>query len=181
MNIRQEPEGYGKTLLRVQEIICENPGITQAEIARRLGISKQAVNQAIKRLRKYGTIQFSGIARQPKDREQLAFTVDRQLDIVAQLAQVNQQAWELVEQLWPKEGHVLMPWKASALVRALAEIRSQLELQAKLLQMLCDLKAVQEFQEEVLAVITEVNQDVAREIRRRLAERRALRTAVRFN
>jgi len=66
-------------------------------------------------------------------------------------------------------------------LKAMAEIRGQLKLQLEIFQTLYDLKAVEEFQEEVLNAIGEESQDVRARIIKRLCERRAVRAAVKFD
>lgn len=65
-------------------------------------------------------------------------------------------------------------------LKAMAEIRGQLKLQLEIFQTLYDMKAVQEFQQEVLTAIGETTPDVRDEIIRRLTEKRAIRSAIKF-
>jgi len=66
-------------------------------------------------------------------------------------------------------------------LKAMAEIRGQLKLQLDIFQALYDMKAVQEFQEEVLTAIGDTAPDVRDRIIRNLAQRRVVRATVRFN
>jgi len=66
-------------------------------------------------------------------------------------------------------------------LRAMGEIRNQLRLQLEIFQALYDMKAVQEFQEEVLTAIGEVDSDVRNRIINRLHEKSALRRAISFS
>jgi hypothetical protein len=66
-------------------------------------------------------------------------------------------------------------------LKAMAEIRGQLSLQLDLFKTLYDLKAMEEFQQEVLAAIAEVSPEVRSAIIGNLNKRRALRAAVRFD
>jgi hypothetical protein len=63
-------------------------------------------------------------------------------------------------------------------LKAMGEIRGQLKLQLELFQALYDVRAAQEFQEEVLAAIREVAPDVRDRILDRLRQRRAVRQLV---
>jgi hypothetical protein len=65
-------------------------------------------------------------------------------------------------------------------LKAMAEIRGQLKLQMEIFQALYDLKAAQEFQEEILTAIGEVSPDVRSKIIHKLNQRRSIRSAVRF-
>jgi dsDNA-specific endonuclease/ATPase MutS2 len=66
-------------------------------------------------------------------------------------------------------------------LKAMAEIRGQLKLQLEIFQCLYDMKAVQEFQDEVLTAIGEASKDVRDRIIRNLSEKRAIRSVVKFH
>ena len=66
-------------------------------------------------------------------------------------------------------------------LKAMAEIRGQLNLQLDIFKTLYDMEAVAEFQKEVLNVIGEVSPDVRDTIVQRLKESRALRQSVSVN
>jgi hypothetical protein len=66
-------------------------------------------------------------------------------------------------------------------LKAMAEIRSQLKLQLEIFQCLYDMKAVQEFQDEVLTAIGDVTPDVRKRIIHKLNEKRAIRSVIKFN
>lgn len=63
-------------------------------------------------------------------------------------------------------------------LKAMSEIRGQLALQLDIFRVLTDVKAVQEFQEEVLNIIGEVDKDAKNKIIARLRARRALRESL---
>jgi hypothetical protein len=66
-------------------------------------------------------------------------------------------------------------------LKAMSEIRGQLKLQLEIFQTLYDMKAVEQFQKEVLTAIGEVNSDVRDQIINRLREKQALRSTVRLD
>ena len=66
-------------------------------------------------------------------------------------------------------------------LKAMSEIRGQLKLQLEIFQCLYDMKAVQEFQQEVLTAIGEVDTDVRDQIINKLKERRAIRSTLNLN
>jgi predicted transcriptional regulator len=66
-------------------------------------------------------------------------------------------------------------------LKAMAEIRGQLKFQLELFQSLYDLQAASEFQQEVLSSIGEVAPDVRDRIVAQLQQKRALRSAVKFD
>ena len=65
-------------------------------------------------------------------------------------------------------------------LKAMAEIRGQLKLQLEIFQTLYDMKAVQEFQQEVLTAIGEASPDVRSRIIDKLNQARAIRTAIKL-
>ncbi|HIJ68720.1 MAG TPA: hypothetical protein HPP57_04355, partial [Deltaproteobacteria bacterium] len=66
-------------------------------------------------------------------------------------------------------------------LKAMQEIRGQLKLQLEIFQALFDMRAVKQFQTEVLEVIASVSTQARDEIIRRLTERNALRSALDLN
>jgi hypothetical protein len=66
-------------------------------------------------------------------------------------------------------------------LKAMAEIRNQSRLQLEIFQTLYDMRAVQQFQEEVLSAIGEASPDVRQQIINKLRERQALRSTLRFD
>ena len=63
-------------------------------------------------------------------------------------------------------------------LKVMAEIRGQLKLQVEIFQALFDMKAVEEFQAEVLEIIEKVSPEARDTIIRRLAEKNALRSSL---
>ena len=66
-------------------------------------------------------------------------------------------------------------------LKVMAEIRGQLKLQLEIFQCLYDMKAVQEFQEEVLTAIGEASPDVRNRIILQLDQKRFIRSAIKFD
>ena len=71
-----------------------------------------------------------------------------------------------------------MPAPKELVIKAAREIRGQLKLQLEIFQALCDVPAVQRFQEEVLTLLDECSPDAREIIIRRLAERSAIRSTL---
>ena len=65
-------------------------------------------------------------------------------------------------------------------LRAMQEIRGQLKLQNETLQALCEIRAVAEFQAELISLLKEIDQEIANEFIRRLEKRQSLRRAVKL-
>ena len=176
-------------------------GNTQAEAARSLGVSRQAVNKRLRELR--GRTTKCIVAKKV---EQIT---DHKLDAMAQLTKINNDANEILDLLmrWNRGDDEALQILESQVttkkvrvgdqeefvkefkfkdprelaLKAMAEIRGQLRLQLEIFQALFDMKAVEEFQQEVLAAIGEASADVRQRIISRLNQRRAIRSTVRFN
>jgi predicted transcriptional regulator len=172
----------------------------QAEIAKFFGVSRQAVNKRLKELR--GRTTKCVVVKKVEE------VVDRKIDAMEQLSQINLHANEILDLVmrwirgdegaiqvlenkvrkvnvgtkkepeWVKEFKFKDPHEIA--LKAMSEIRGQLKLQLEIFQALYDLKAVQEFQEEVLAAIGKAAPDVRTKILNNLNKRRALRSAVKF-
>jgi predicted transcriptional regulator len=181
--------------------LIDKRGLTQSATAKELGVSRQAVSQRIKELR--GKTTKAVVLRKVEQ------CVEAKLDAVAQLHQINQHANWLLEHVmaWAKgdEAAIQVLEKTARQVnagtkdtpewvteykfkdpheialRSMAEIRAQLDLQLKIFATLYDMKAVAEFQEEVLNAISEVSPDVRSRILHGLNQKRAIRSAIRFS
>jgi len=94
--------------------------------------------------------------------------VDKNLNAVDQLRNINHKANDLLELAIKAADH-------DTTLKAMREIRGQLELQLEIFKTLYDLEAIADFQREVLTAIGEVDRDVRDKIIQRLKESRALR------
>jgi len=173
-------------------------GMSQAEVARELGVSRQAVSKRLIELRGRTTKVIAA-----KKVEQV---VDQRLDAVDQLQKINQNANEILDLLmrWGrgddealqilesqkkvrvgKDEEEIIEFKLKdprdLALKAMAEIRGQLRLQLEIFQALYDMKAVEEFQREVLTAIGEAAPEVRHAIVDKLNQKRAIRSAVKFN
>jgi len=176
-------------------------GDSFADIAKDHGISRQAVQKRIVKLRGKTT---KAVVSAKVER-----VVDQKLDAVDQLQKINDHANELLDlcMAWGRGDDVALQILESQrttrtvrigdeeidvtrfkfkdprelALKAMSEIRGQLKLQLDIFQALYDLKAAQEFQEEVLSAIGEVSPDVRKQIINKLNKRRVIRSAVRFS
>jgi hypothetical protein len=98
--------------------------------------------------------------------------VDKNLDAVDQLQKINTEANRLLDEL---------EQTPELKLKVMAEIRGQLRLQLDIFQTLYDMKAVQEFQQEVLSAIGETSPEVRNAIVHKLSQKRAIRSAIRFD
>ena len=97
--------------------------------------------------------------------------VEKNLNAVDQLLNINRKANTLLEVAIRAKDH-------DTTLKAMREIRGQLELQLEIFKTLYDVQAVADFQREVLTAIGEVEPDVRNLIINRLKEGRALRQSV---
>jgi predicted transcriptional regulator len=173
-------------------------GLSQAEIARTLHVSRQAVNKRL--------IELRGRTTKVVASKKIEEIVDRKLNAVEQLQKINDDANEILDLLmrWQrgdeealqilesqktvkvgKDEEPIVEYKLKdpreLALKAMAEIRGQLRLQLEIFATLYDMKAIQEFQSEILSAIGEVSPEVRNAIIHRLNEKRAIRTAVRFD
>ena len=139
-------------------------GKAQREIAQVFGVTESAISKAKKEL---NVCVVKNVALENAHR-----VVDKNLNAIDQLYKINEAANKLLDELEQKPDLKL---------RTMAEIRNQLRLQLDIFQSLYDMKAVQEFQDEVLTAIGAANPDVRDKIIRSLNEKRAIRSAIKFN
>jgi dsDNA-specific endonuclease/ATPase MutS2 len=139
-------------------------GKAQREIAQVFGVTESAVSKAKKEL---NLNVVKNVALENAHR-----VVDKNLNAIDQLYKINEAANKLLDELEQKPDLKL---------RAMAEIRNQLKLQLEIFQCLYDMKAVQEFQDEVLTAIGDASPDVRKRIIQALNKKRAIRSAIKFN
>ena len=136
-------------------------GQTQRKIAQVFGVTEGAVSKA-KRELNLSVVRNVTL-------ENAHRVVDKNLNAVDQLYKINEEANKLLDELEEKPDLKL---------KVMAEIRNQLRLQLEIFQCLYDMKAVEEFQTEVLTAIGEVEPDVRKRIIHALNEKRAIRRAI---
>jgi hypothetical protein len=173
-------------------------GKTKSECARYFKVSPAAVTQIVKR---YGLKQAAIATLERADK-----ILGKGINAVEQLQTINRHANEILDLLmrWNRgedealqilEGqvrkvrvgkgedaeeitqyHFKDPRELA--LRAMGEIRGQLQLQLEIFRTLYDMEAVAEFQKAVLEAIGEVSPDVRATIIENLKQRRALRRSV---
>jgi len=171
-------------------------GKSTTEIAKYFSCTPGAVSQAKKKL-KISVVKSVAL-------ENAHRVVDKNLDAISQLQKINEDANEILDLLmrWNRGDEEALQVLESQVrkvrvgktdkyveefkfkdprelaLRAMAEIRGQLNLQLEIFKTLYDMKAVQEFQEEVLTVIGEVDHDVKRRIIEGLKKKGTIRSAM---
>jgi hypothetical protein len=140
-----------------------NAGKSQREVAQVFRVTEGAISKAKKELN-LSVVKNVSLERAHQ-------VVDRNLNAVDQLLNINRKANTLLELAIKAKDH-------DTTLKAMREIRGQLELQLGIFKTLYDLEAGAEFQREVLTMIGEVDRDVRDRIIQRLKEGTALRGSV---
>ena len=179
---------------QLRQLIRNGDTITAA--ARKMGVSKQSVSRRLKTLN-------IAISRDVAIRAAHKI-VDREINTLDQLQKINRDANELLDLLmrWNRgEDEALRVLESQVrkikvrgreeeiigfrskdphelALKAMREIREQLKLQLEIFEALYDMRAVQQFQAEVLEAIGSVSPETRDDIIRRLTEKNALRSAL---
>lgn len=153
-----------KTMNDTKLIRLIDGGSSQAEAARELGVSRQAVNQRI--------IELRGRTTKVMATKKINQVVEQKLDAIEQLQKINTEANRLLDELQQTPELKL---------KVMAEIRGQLRLQLDIFSTLYDMQAVKEFQQEVLSAIGEADKETRDAIIDRLNQKRAIRKSIRFD
>ncbi len=176
-------------------------GKTQRECAQVFGVTEGAISKAKSEL---NVAVVKSVALENAHR-----VVGKNLDAIGQLQKINTDANEILDLLmrWNRGDNEALQVLESQVttkkvrvgdkeefvkdfkfkdprelaIKAMAEIRGQLKLQLEIFQTLYDMKAVEEFQTEVLTAIGEVEPDVRNKIISKLNQRRAIRSAIKFD
>ena len=179
---------------------CLEAGLGVTETARQLGVTKGAISKRAKALRvtlKQGTSKDVVLFHAGE-------IVTKEINAVEQLHKINSHANELLDLLmrWNRGDQEALQILESQVrkvkvrgreeevaryrfkdprelaLRAMQEIRGQIQLEFEIFQGLYDMQAVAEFQEAILTTIGEVEPDVRKRIIEKLKDRRILRSAI---
>lgn len=150
-------------LARIQELLAR--GMSKTQVARALGVSRKTLYEDIALLQQAVA---EAVEEQPMLGRQLA---ERHIDVIQQLREANQAAWELLQEFKRRKPYVALG--------ALERIQDQLTLQAKLIGLIAsgpqiNILQIENFSREVFEVIRDVCCPTCRE--RILAGLRARRT-----
>ena len=176
-------------------------GKTVTKCADYFDVSKAAISKAKKKL--------GMVVAKEVQLENAHLFVEKHLDTVAQLRKINEYANELLDLLiaWNKGDDTALQVLESQIttkkvrigdeerfvdeikfkdprelaIKTMAEIRGQLRLQNETLAMLVEMKAVHEFQQELIQLLKDIDPGVKDEFLRRLAQKQAIRRAVRLD
>jgi len=179
---------------------CLESGLGVREAARQLGVTPGAVSKRAKALR----ITLKRNTTKDVVLFHAGDIVAKEINAVQQLRKINSHANELLDLLmrWnrgdPEALQILESQVRKVKVRgseqelteyrfkdprelalkAMQEIRGQIQLQFEIFQGLYDMAAVAEFQEAILTTIGEVEPDARKRIIEKLKDRRILRSAI---
>jgi len=173
------------TDFQLERLVREGNGVS--EIARILKVSKGTVSRRLKQLN-------LGIAKNIT-LHHAGEIVKREIDAAGQLLKINDHANELLDLLMVCINGEDEAAKKEALaklgpvgpgskdpkemaLKCMQEIRSQLKLQLEIFQTLFDVKAVAEFQREVLEAIADASLEMRDRIIRNLKEKSAIRSTL---
>ena len=184
---------------------CFEAGFGVTETARQLGVTKGAISKRAKALRitlKRSTPKENAI------KDVVLFhagdIATKEIDAVDQLRKINSYANELLDLLmrWNRGDDEALQILESQVrkvkirgtekeieeykfkdprelaLRAMQEIRGQIQLQFEIFEGLYNMESIAEFQEAILTTIAEVEPDVRKRIVEKLKDRRILRSAI---
>ena len=151
-------------------------GNSPAEIARKMGVTKGAVSKRLKTLNMAITkdVTFRKVDK----------IIRKEINAVDQLQKINEHANELLERAMrvirgeETSQYDMQRDPREVALKAMQEIRGQLKLQLDIFQVLYDMRAVAEFQQEVLEAIGDASPEVREKIIRNLQERKAVRSTL---
>ncbi len=184
---------------------CFEAGLGVRETARELKVTPGAIS---KRAKSLGITLKRSTPKENTIKDVLLYhagdIVTKEIDAVAQLHKINAHANELLDLLmrWNRGDDEALQILESQVrkvkirgtekeieeykfkdprelaLRAMQEIRGQIELQFTIFSKLYDMESVAEFQEAILTTIAEVEPDVRKRIVEKLKDRRILRSAI---
>jgi predicted transcriptional regulator len=181
--------------------LIDKEKMSQADVAKELGVSRQAVSKRLQEIR--GRTTRCIVAKKVQQ------VTDQKIDALEQVSKINSYANEILDTLmaWGRGDSEALQILESQVqnkkvrvgdeeidvqefklkdprelaLKAMAEIRGQLKLQLEIFQTLYSLQAAEEFQSTVLETIGEVSPDVRRTIINKLNQKHALRSAIKFH
>jgi len=185
--------------IELEELVRQGNGVSQ--IAKKLGVAKGTVS---KRLKKLNTAVTQNVAL-----HHAGEIVERKIDAIEQLQKINDYANELLDLLmrWNRgDGEALQILETQVAtkqvrvgdqvefvrefkfkdprelaLKAMQEIRGQMNLQLDIFKTLYDMAAAAEFQKEVLGAINDASPELRDQIVRNLQKARIVRSTLEFS
>ena len=138
-------------------------GFSQAEAARELGVSRQAVNKRLIELR--GRTTRAIVAKSTKD------AVNEGFDALRQLTEINRKSLDLLEEAEENPEFAL---------KCIGEVRNQIRLAADIQMQLFPVQEAQKFMTIVKEALKEASPNAYKEFILRINDERTLRSTLRF-
>lgn len=138
-------------------------GRSQADVARELGVTRQAVSKRLNELRGRTT---RVMVAQPTRK-----IVRQRFDAIEQLAEINRKSLELLEQAEENPEFAL---------KCIGEVRNQIRLAADIQMHLFSIEEAQRFMAIVKDALKEASPDAYKEFLRRINNERSLRSTLQF-
>lgn len=187
------------SFIQLEQLVRKGNGVSQ--IAKKMGVTKGAVSKALKKLNT-AIVKDVALRSAPE-------VVDKKINAIEQLEKINSYANELLDLLmaWNRGDNKALQVLESQItnkkirvgdkkefvreykftdprqlaLRAMAEIRGQLEVQMELFKTLYNADEVAAFQKIVMEEIGSVSPETKARILQRLNERRAIRSTLSFS
>jgi predicted transcriptional regulator len=138
-------------------------GQSQAQAARALGVSRQAVNKRLQELRGRQTKVLAA--------KKIEEAVNANFDAMRQLTDINQKTLVLLDEAEKNPELIL---------KCVGEIRNQIKLASDIYQTMYSVQVVNQFMQTVADVLKETDADVYREFKSRINTHRSVRGVIRI-
>ena len=142
----------------------DRDGLTQTEAARRLGVTKQAVNQRLKELR--------GQQTRVVATAKISQSIDAGFDAMQQLMDINTRSLELLDQA--KDNPELC-------LKCIGEVRQQIKLASDIHERMFNIGMIHDFMGIVADTLREVDPRVYKDFKQKLNANRVVSGALRFS
>ena len=175
MSLMKRRKSPGIKLAELERL--RQAGLSVTEMANALGVTKGAVSKALARTNTEAQKQIVlGDAE---------LIVQSRVNMADQILSINDQVTKLLESFIKRMEALLLSDKklslkdsAAVVIKAISEIRAQIQLSVNISQGLFEMEEIRAFQREVLDVIGKVSPEARKQIIERLKERRFSRTAL---